>query len=100
MLDDPIMQLFELAKAQEAAEDRMAAEWAAAIGDNGGPPLDDLFGLGAPWMEHADEAELARLAKLASRIMRRQKILSDTIAERTKIMSRCIRRMRRARGQN
>ncbi|AUR11190.1 hypothetical protein PhaeoP48_01193 [Phaeobacter inhibens] len=100
MLDDGLNRLLRLVEAQEAAEDRMAAEWAAAIGDNGGPPLDDLFGLGAPWMEHADEAELARLAKLAPRIMRRQKILSETIAERTKIMNRCIRRMRRARGQN
>ncbi|AHD10024.1 hypothetical protein [Phaeobacter gallaeciensis] len=100
MLDDGLDRLLRLVEAQEAAEDRMAAEWAAAIGDNGGPPLDDLFGLGAPWMEHANEAELARLAKLAPRIMRRQKILSDTIAERTKIMNRCIRRMRRARGQN
>lgn len=100
MLDDGLDRLLRLAEAQQAAEDRKVAEVAALIGDNGGPPLDDPFGIGAPWLQYADEADLARLAKLHPRIMRRQKILSDTIAERTKIMKRCIRRMRRAAGKD
>ncbi|MCG7574872.1 hypothetical protein MHM39_14970 [Phaeobacter sp. CNT1-3] len=100
MSDDSFMRLFELAKAQVAEEDRKVAEMAAMIGDNGGPPLEQPFGIDAPWLRYADEADLARLAKLQPRISRRKAILAETIAERTKIMNRCIRRMRRAGGKN
>lgn len=100
MSDDSFMRLFELAKAQVAEEDQKVAEMAAKIGDNGGPPLDQPFGIDAPWLRHADEAELARLAKIQLRIWRRKETLAEITAERTKIMNRCIRRMRRASGKN
>jgi len=58
------------------------------------------FECGAPWTGHADEAELRRLVKLQRRIELRERALHDLKTERRKIMSRCIRRMRRASGKN
>ncbi|WP_258547007.1 hypothetical protein [Phaeobacter gallaeciensis] len=43
---------------------------------------------------------MRRLAKLHGRIKRRQRSLDDLVAERQKIMNRCIRRMRRDSGKN
>ncbi|KIC12878.1 hypothetical protein RA19_00280 [Leisingera sp. ANG-M1] len=97
---DPLMELFEHLKRQEAAKDREAERLAAMIGDNGGPPLVEPFGISAPWFQFANAEEVERLAKLHVRIERRQLILSDDIGERTKIMNRCIRRMRRAAGKS
>ncbi len=63
-------------------------------------PEDQPFALGAPWTGHANPEELTRLAKLHHRITRKQKSLSELKAERTRIMNRCIRRMRRNDGKN
>ncbi len=69
------------------------------IGHNGGPSMEP-FGLRAAWLRFANDLELRRLAKLHMRIERRQRGLSDLMAERKRIMNRCIRRMRRAEGKN
>lgn len=100
MLDDGLDRLFRLAEAQQAAEDRKVAEVAALIGHNGGPVISEPFGIGADWMRAADSAELARLATLEVRIERKKQILAETISERTRIMRRCIRRIRRAAGKD
>lgn len=100
MLDDGLMALFERAHEQQEAENRKVAAIAAHIGDNGGSVMSDPFGIDAPWLRHADGAELAQLAKLHGRIERKKRNLSDTISERTRIMNRCIRRMRRAAGKD
>ncbi len=71
----------------------------AGIGHNGGPSVEP-FGLRAAWLRFANDLELRRLAKLHMRIERRQRGLSDLVAERKRIMNRCIRRMRRAEGKN
>lgn len=63
-------------------------------------PKDPPFAIGAPWTGHANPEELSRLATLHTRITRKQKTLSDLKAERTTIMNRCIRRMRRTAGKN
>lgn len=100
MLDDPLMAMFARAQAEQEAEDRKVAAIAAHIGHNGGPAITDPFGLGADWMRSANAAELARLATLEVRIERKKQILAETIAERTLIMRRCIRRSRRAQGKD
>jgi hypothetical protein len=101
---DPLMVLFQRLEAQQAAEEtnreNQARRIAGLIGDNGGPPLAEPFGISAPWFQFANPEEVERLAKLHVRIERRQMIVSDDIGERTKIMNRCIRRMRRAAGKN
>ena len=63
------------------------------------PSRPKLFGLKAAWLRFADVQELKRLAKLHVRIERREQALDDLRAERTKIMNRCIRRMRRKAGK-
>jgi hypothetical protein len=63
------------------------------------PSRPKLFGLKAAWLRFADGQELKRLAKLHVRIERREQALADLRAERTKIMNRCIRRMRRKAGK-
>ena len=68
------------------------------MGHNGGPALEP-FGLRALWLRWANEAELRRLAKLHLRIERKKRSLGALVAERQTIMSRCIRRMRRADGK-
>ncbi|MEM7295669.1 MAG: hypothetical protein AAF330_03440 [Pseudomonadota bacterium] len=68
------------------------------MGHNGGPEIEP-FGLRAAWLRFANEVELRRLAKLHVRIERKRRALSDMVAERSKIMSRCIRRMRRSQGK-
>lgn len=70
-----------------------------SIGHNN-PPRTDLFGLGAPWLWFADQLDLARLATLHVRIARKEQSLRDMRKERSLIMNRCIRRMRRAEGKN
>lgn len=71
----------------------------AGPGHNGGPKLQ-LFGLGAAWLRWANEMELRRLAKLHVRIEMKKRALQAATHERQRIMNRCIRRMRRARGLN
>jgi ribosomal protein L10 len=63
-------------------------------------PKEAPFELGAPWTHHANPEELERLAKLHSRIQRKQRALSALIGERKTIMDRCIRRQRRTQGKN
>lgn len=86
------------------------------IGHNGGPDMDaqklfeligprqdepvEPFERGAPWTAHADDDELKRLGVLQGRITRRERALRELKAERTRIMNRCIRRMRRKDGKN
>jgi hypothetical protein len=98
------MTLFQRVEAQqaadEAARETQAKRIAGLIGHNGGPPISEPFGISAPWFQFANPDEVERLAKLHVRIERRQMIISDDIGERTKIMNRCIRRMRRAAGKN
>ena len=72
---------------------------AAGIGHNGGPPVEP-FGLRDAWLRFASEVELRRLALLHLRIERRKRGLDGLVAERKRIMNRCIRRMRRAEGKN
>jgi hypothetical protein len=85
----------------------------AQIGHNGGPDLAEaiaralgprppvkpaIFQSGAPWTAYASNDELRRLGCLEGRITRRQQAINDLRAERTKIMMRCVRRMRREQG--
>lgn len=63
------------------------------------PPPTKLFGLTAAWLRYAQKKELARLAKLHLRIERKEQALAELRKERTAIMNRCIRRMRRASGK-
>lgn len=92
------------------------------IGHNGGPPIKDEtpretafrirqelgkapstkikpFGCGAPWTNHATNAELRQLAINELRIARKKAALKALTANRYTIMRRCIRRMRRAIGK-
>lgn len=73
---------------------------ARGIGDNGGPKINEPFGLRAAWLAHANEDELRRLAVLHLRITRRKRSLDEMVGERTTIMNRCIKRMRRSQGKN
>lgn len=84
------------------------------MGHNGGPRLIDLvkaigpkpkrepvlFACGAAWTAFANRVELLRLARLQARIEMRETAIAELRAERTKIMMRCIRRMRRAEGKS
>ena len=85
------------------------------IGHNGGPDMDvrqlfkligprkdalpEIFEGGAPWTGHASDEELKRLGTVQGRIARRERALKELKAERTRIMNRCIRRMRRKDGR-
>ena len=71
----------------------------AWIGHNG-EPTTPLFGLHAAWLRFADELELRRLATLHLRIERKKASMNVLVAERQRIMNRCIRRMRRDNGKN
>ena len=80
---------------------------AEMIGHNNPPPEkvikpqpDSVFGLRAAWLRFAEKREIIRLAKLHVRIERKEQALKELRAERTTIMNRCIRRMRRAAGKN
>lgn len=98
----------------DRADKPRAADDAAQIGHNGGPRLIDLvravgpkekrapvlFGCGAPWTAFAKKVELLRLARLQARIEMREQAIAELRAERTKIMMRCVRRMRRSEGKN
>lgn len=97
-----------------AEQAKRAASSTAQIGHNGGPnmiaqrlyeiigprlpSIPQVFDCGAPWTAHATDAELRRLGKVQGRIVRRQQAIRELRAERTRIMMRCIRRMRRKKG--
>jgi hypothetical protein len=55
--------------------------------------------LHAPWREFTNSDEEQRLIKLDGRIERRKTLLDWDVKERTRIMNRAIRRMRRAEGK-
>lgn len=85
------------------------AEAPAGIGHNNPPrepekkaagAASEPFGLRAAWLRFAHERELRRLAKLHVRIAMKERALAEIRKERTMIMNRCIRRMRRASGRN
>ncbi|MCD9146588.1 hypothetical protein [Pseudophaeobacter flagellatus] len=63
-------------------------------------PTEEPFGLSAPWTHHATPEEFERLARLHSRIQRKEKALASMRDERAAIMRRSIRRMRRATGKD
>jgi hypothetical protein len=63
------------------------------------PPKSAPFGLTAAWLRFANGLEVKRLAKLHVRIKRKEQALADLRKQRTKIMNRCIRRMRRSAGK-
>lgn len=55
--------------------------------------------LPAPWNEHANDDERDRLAVLEERIKRKQATIEELLAERKRIMRRCIARMRKKEGK-
>lgn len=57
------------------------------------------YKLHAPWREFTNSDEEQRLIKLECRIERRKTLLDWDVKERTRIMNRAIRRMRRAEGK-
>ena len=82
----------------QACEVETMTQERPSIGHNN-PPGPLPFGLGARWLQWAQERELRRLAKLHLRIDRKERALAELRSERTKIMNRCIRRMRRHAGK-
>jgi hypothetical protein len=101
---DPLDRLFLLLKQQQEAKEvacnQEVERIAAMIGDNGGLPLVEPFGIDAPWFQFADADQIERLAKLHVRIERRRLIMADDLKERKVIRSCCIKRMRRAAGKD
>lgn len=84
-------------QAPEKAMPRTAREWFNVIG----PKISEAikpFQCGAPWTAFANDCELRRLARLQTRIERKQLALAELKGERGQIMRRCVRRMRRDRG--
>jgi hypothetical protein len=73
---------------------------AAVQADTPEAPQEEPYGLGAPWTHHATQEEFARLARLHSRILRKELALAAMREERATIMRRSIRRMRRATGKD
>lgn len=84
----------------EAKQKHRTAAPAAQIDSAHPSQPAEPFGLRALWLHFANEVELRRLAKLHTRIERKQAALADLVSERQRIMNRCIRRMRRASGKN
>ena len=54
----------------------------------------------APWVSEATEEEIARYLVIDGRLERSMATTRDMLAERKRIMRRCIRRMRRTQGKN
>lgn len=93
-----------------------AVDTTAQMGHNGGPDLEaehlyqiigpkeksapEVFDCGAPWTAHASRQELLELARVQGWIVRREQALRELRARRTRIMMRCVRRMRREKGLN
>lgn len=53
----------------------------------------------APWCDHAKSEEKQRLEVIERRLALKSATIEELLAERRKIMTRCIRRMRRAEGK-
>lgn len=92
-------------RAKADAEARLLEKYTVMLGHNG-PPKDTPaskkkpLGLGAAWVKFANQRELKKLAKLHARIERKEQSLRDLRKDRSTIMTRCIRRMRRSKGLN
>lgn len=54
----------------------------------------------APWVRFATKIELRILSRIQGRIERMELRLKETRAQRTRIMNRCIKEMRRSEGKN
>jgi hypothetical protein len=96
---DPLMELFQAIEAKKRKEDADLQDIADSIGHNGGPPIEEPFGIKAKWLAFAEMVELRRLAILNVRIERKKSSLKSLTDERRTIMMRCIRRMRRKDGK-
>ena len=55
--------------------------------------------LPAPWQDYAKAEENQRLAVIEERIERKNATFEELLAERRRIMRRCIKRKQRANGQ-
>ncbi|MCD9149015.1 hypothetical protein [Pseudophaeobacter flagellatus] len=84
---------------KHTSEATIRALAAAVQADMPEAPQQEPFGLGAPWTHYATTEEFERLARLHSRILRKEKALASMRDERAAIMRRSIRRMRRATGK-
>lgn len=78
--------------------DMTAQRWFEIIGPKADTAIE-VFECGAPWTAHASDDELKRLGTLQRRIKTRERALKELRAERTRIMMRCVRRMRRKEGK-
>jgi hypothetical protein len=85
---------------KHAPTDFVRALAAAVQAEMPAPRQEKPFGLGAPWTHHATPEEFERLARLHSRILRKELALAAMRKERAGIMRRSIRRMRRAAGKD
>lgn len=98
-MTDPLIELLEKVERQKRKEDANLQDIADSIGHNGGPPIEEPFGIAAKWLAFAEMVELRRLAILNVRIKRKKASLKALTSERRTIMMRCIRRMRRKDGK-
>jgi hypothetical protein len=64
------------------------------------PRAISTVNLGAPWTGYASDADLLRLSALQRRIDIREAAARVDKAERSLIMAKCIKRMRRAKGKD
>ena len=55
--------------------------------------------LPAPWNDYANADEKQRLAVIEGRLELKKTTVEELLAERRRIMTRCIRRMRRREGK-
>jgi len=53
----------------------------------------------APWYDHAKIEEKQRLETIERRLALKSATIEELLVERRRIMTRCIRRMRRAEGK-
>jgi len=53
----------------------------------------------APWRDHAKGEEKQRLETIERRLALKSATIEELLAKRRRIMTRCIRRMRRAEGK-
>ena len=95
--------------------ERSSVNATAQIGHNGGPDMEAerlyqligpkpsepvyAFDCGAPWTAYATEKELKELGRVHGWIIRAEARIKMLRTRRTRIMMRCIRRMRRDLGK-
>jgi hypothetical protein len=98
-MTDDLQRLFKEVQEKQKRDADQIKQISDQIGHNGGPKITDPSEIRAAWFKFADEYDARRLAKLHLRIERKKAGLRDLTRERTAIMMRCIRRMRRAEGK-